>query len=413
MQNKKSKKKFYIWSFIFIIIVGTILFFVFSTKGKDEIIIQTEKVKRRNITQTVIATGKIQPETSVKINAEISGEIVLLAVKEGMNVNKGQLLVKIKSEQYEAQVKQQEAGLNSQNTSLLISQAQLKKQQNDFLRIEELYKKNLVSKQEFDASKTSLEVSEQQVENQKFGIEQAEAALNQSKESLSKTTIFSPMNGTISELPIEIGERVSGSQFTQGTHILTVADLTKMEARVEVNENDVVLISIGDTARIEIDAFPQKKFNGIVYEIANTATTKGFGTQDEVTNFEVKIRIISTKENLRPGMSMTATIETETKQNVLSIPIQSVTAKEDENENEYKNKKMKEIVFVVQNNSVKTKEVKRGISNDEHVEITNGLNENEEIVSGSFKAINRELEDGSKIKIDNEKKKNKKKEEDK
>jgi HlyD family secretion protein len=251
--------------------------------------------------------------------------------------------------------------------------------------------------------------------------------LKQSNESLSKTSIFSPMDGTISDLKVEQGERVLGTSQFQGTTVMTVADLSRMEARVDVGENDIILISIGDTARIEVDAVQNRKLNGIVYEIGNSAKTKGLGTQEEVTNFEVKIRIVDKDVVLRPGMSMTSTIETETKKNVLTVPIQCVTTRAidkgkdnkqtpDESDEmassdtriKQKTEKVKEIVFLIDNNAAKTVEVKRGISDDSYTEIVSGLEENKEVVSGSYKAINRELEDGAKVKIDNMKPKSKK-----
>ncbi|HXG01512.1 MAG TPA: HlyD family efflux transporter periplasmic adaptor subunit, partial [Bacteroidota bacterium] len=241
-----------------------------------------------------------------------------------------------------------------------------------------------------------------------------------------KTTIVAPMDGTISQLNSRLGERVLGTQQFQGTEVMTIADLSRMEARVDVSETDVILISIGDTARISVDALPDRKIDAVVYEIANTATSRGLGTQEEVTNFQVKMRIITPNVPLRPGMSMTADIETETKQNVLAVPIQSVTTrmpKMEEKEvsqdgekrefvavNRPANGKMKnemkarEVVFVIEGNTAKAIPVKRGISDDAYVEITEGITEGMQVVSGSYKAINRELEDGSKVRIEEPKK---------
>ncbi len=420
--KKKSKKKLIIWSIIGVVVVGLVVAMVLKGKQKPEIIVQTEKAQRRTITQTVTAVGKIQPEVMVKINAEVSGEIVEISVKEGDRVKKGDLLVRIKPDQYQALVKQQEAVVSSQKTALVIQQAQCKKAENEFNRIKGLFEKNLASQQDMDAAKTQWEVSTAQCQSQQYAIEQAEASLKNSNESLNKTTIYSPMDGTISELISKLGERVAGSQFTQGTNILTVADLSKMEARVDVGETDVIMISIGDTARVEVDAFPGKKFNGIVREIANTAKTQGLGTQQEITNFEVKISLLS-DEKFRPGMSTTAVVETETKPNVLTIPIQCVTTrmknkmgmKEGEQSNndgepefgtakkKKEDNKPKEVVFFVTGDTVKMMDVKSGISDDSFIEILEGLVEGDEIVSGSYKAINRDLEQGSKIKVDNDK----------
>ena len=404
--GKKNKKKIFIFSGIGLIIVILVLVVVLGSKKENVVTVQTEKVTKRTITQMVNASGKIQPETMVKINAEVSGEITELPVKDGDRVRKGDLLVRIKPDQYQAQVDRAEAGL-------ALAQANLEKSESEYKRSEELYKKNLLSEQEFINFKTNFTVAKSQYSS-------ALASLRDARESLAKTSIYSPMNGTVSQLLSELGERVSGSSFTQGTQIMTVADLSAMEARVDVGENDIVTISNGDTARISVDAYPDKKFIGVVYEIANTATTKGIGTQDEVTNFEVKIRVIDKGIPLRPGMSMTADIETETKKNVISVPIQSVTTrvpkpKEGEGEKKEENKpegeqrqrgfatneKPVECVFVVEDNKAKMVPVKRGINDEGFVEIKEGLSEGAVVVSGSYKAINRDLEDGNTVKVDN------------
>ena len=296
------------------------------------------------------------------------------------------------------------------------ARASQQRSESEYKRSNELFTKGLISKSEVEGASTTYEVAKAQ-------YEQAEAALKQSDENLNKTSIYAPMDGIISSLKVELGERVLGTSQFQGTEVMTVADLSRMEARVDVGENDVILISVGDTARVEVDAFPDRKLTGVVYQIGNTAKTKGLGTQEEVTNFEVRIRIIDKDVILRPGMSMTATVETETKNNVIAVPIQSVTTRSQNKEKEKKgpdestemaandsrikqtHEKVQEVVFVVENNVAKTVVVKRGISNDAYTEIVSGLDENKQIVSGSYKAINRELEDGSKVKVEETKKK--------
>jgi HlyD family secretion protein len=340
----------------------------------------------------------------------VSGEIVELPVKEGQRVKKGELLMKIKPDVYIALRGQYAAGL-------LSAEAALKKTEPEFERMASLYKKGLVSQAEYDQARATYETS-------KASYAQAKASLDQADENLRKTTVSSPMDGTVSQLNSELGERVLGTNQFQGTDVMTVADLSRMEARVDVSETDVVRVSVGDTARIMVDAFPDKKVKGVVYEIANTATTKGLGTQEEVTNFEVKVRVVAADVQLRPGMSMTADIETETKQNVLSVPIQSVTTrlpkmekKPEEGEEgrattaantpsvrRRTEQKVKEVVFVVDGSVVKAVPVKRGISDDSFVEITEGLSEGAVVVSGSYKAINRELEDGAKVRVEESKK---------
>ena len=409
--GKKSKKKIIIFSVIGLLAVtaGVVLFL--GSKKEPVISIQVEKVRKHTITQVVTATGKIQPEIMVKISPEVSGEIVALPVKEGQRVRKGELLMKIKPDVYIAQRDQAAA-------ALLSVQARLTSAEPEFKRISDLHSKGLVSQSEYDQSRATYESA-------KANYAQSRASLNQANEALRKTTITAPMDGTISQLNSRLGERVLGTQQFQGTDVMTIADLSRMEGRVDVSETDVIRLHIGDTARIAVDALPDKKVNALVYEIANTAKSKGLGTQEEVTNFEVKMRIITPGITLRPGMSMTSDIETETKQNVLAVPIQSVTTrapkmdgkeppkdgqsgefvqasnggkgKKDEN-------KPKEVIFVVENNIVKAMPVKRGISNDSYVEITEGAKEEMQVVSGSYKAINRELEDGAKVKIEEPKK---------
>jgi HlyD family secretion protein len=364
-----------------------------------------EKVTPRTLTQMVTATGKIQPEVQVQISPEVSGEIVALPVKEGDRVKKGDLLMKIKPDVYQAQRDQWAAGL-------LQAKAQLTKAQLDHERVKSLFDKGLVSKSDFDQAVAAYESA-------RAGYSQAEASLSQSNENLRKTIVISPMDGVVSQLNSELGERVLGTQQFQGTNVMTIADLSRMEGRVDVSETDVIMVSIGDTARLAIDAFPDRKVTAVVYEIANTGRSKGTGTQEEVTNFQVKMRVIGKGLTLLPGMSMTADIETETKLNTLTVPIQSVTtraAKQEMKEapadgqsgsmvaagtQRVKNgERPREIVFVVDNGAVKAVQVKRGISSDQYTEILEGLSDGAQVVSGSYKAINRELEDGTKVRIE-------------
>lgn len=398
----KARKKIIVFSIIGVGILVLGLLVVLGSQKDPVISIQTEKVARRTITQSVTATGKIYPEVQVNITPEVSGEIVDLPVREGQQVKKGEVVLHIKQDFYLALRDQAAAGLASARANLMRSES-------DYIRVMGLFEKGLVSESERDQARAAFEVAKAQ-------HDQAEANLKQAEENLRKTTIYSPMDGTVSQLKVELGERVLGTSQFQGTHVMTIADLSRMEARVDVGENDVVLISIGDTARVEVDAFPNRKFNGVVYEIANTATTRGLGTQEEVTNFQVKIRILDKDVALRPGMSMTATIETETKPNVIAVPIQSVTTRAPKKEQSAeqsasidpassetgtkKENKMREVVFIVENNTARTVPVKRGIADASYVEIVEGLEEGLEVVSGGFKAISRELEDGSKVRIE-------------
>ncbi len=406
--GRKTRKKIIIFSVLFLVVVALGVIIFLGSKKEPVIQVQVEKAQRRTVTQVVTATGKIQPEVLVKITPEVSGEIVALPIKEGQRVKKGELLMKIKPDFYVAQRQQFAA-------AVLQSKANVSRTEPEFIRVETLFKKGMVSQAEFDQARAAYDQS-------KAAYAQSNASLNQAEESLRKTTIVSPMDGTVSQLNSELGERVLGTVQFQGTDVMTIADLSRMEARVDVSENDVVLVSIGDTARISVDAFPDRKANAVVYEIANTATSKGLGTQEEVTNFMVKMRVIDASLSLRPGMSMTADIETETKHEILCVPIQSITTrvpkkemKEGEQEEQApvaasttpkkkEENKAQEIVFIVDNGEAKSTPVRRGISDDQWIEITSGLKDSVLVVSGSYKAINRELEDGSKVRIEEPKK---------
>lgn len=409
--GKKSKKKVIIFSALGVVVIGLLLIVFLGSKREPVIPVQVEGAQKRTITQIVTATGKIQPEVMVKISPEVSGEIVTLPVKEGQRVRKGEMLMKIKPDVYVAQRDQFSAGL-------LRAKADLTRSELEFKRIGSLFEKGMVSETDFVAARATYESS-------KATYAQAQASLSQAEENLRKTTVLSPMDGIVSQLNSELGERVLGTAQFQGTDVMTIADLSRMEGQVDVSENDVVMVSIGDTARISVDAFADRKITAIVYEIANTAKSKGLGTQEEVTNFTVKMRVLDKDITLRPGMSMTADVETETHANVLSVPIQSVTTRMPKTEmaggpgpeggaapagggmaaaRARSENRPKEIVFVVDNGVAKALNVKRGISNDTHVEILEGLNEGAQVVSGSYKAINRELEDGAKVRVEEQKK---------
>ncbi|MGK9476131.1 efflux RND transporter periplasmic adaptor subunit [Melioribacter sp. OK-6-Me] len=408
--NKKSRKKLFVFGGLGLLVIVVILLVAFAGNKEEIISVQTEKVSRRTITQVVTATGKINPEFQVKIAAEATGEIVSLLVKEGDNVKKGQLLLRIKPDIYEAQKNSAEARLQQARASLNSTKALLEKVESDYKRVQELAQKGLASDAELEAARSNYLQTLGNYESQKSLVSQSEAALKEATETLNKTYVYAPMDGTISKLSVELGERVIGSGFT-GTELLTVADLNNMEATVEVDENDVVLVSIGDTAKINIDAFGDKIFKGVVTQIGNSAITTGTGTQDEVVNFEVKIRLIDKDDKIRPGMSCDADIETETKENVIAVPIQSVTARAPKpvkhqegeegviNENNKKNNKPQEVVFIVENGKAKMVKVKTGISDDNYIEIIEGLKGNEEVISGPYRAISKELEDGKTVTV--------------
>ncbi len=417
-KKKKSRKKLlWIFGLLLVIIIGIAV--VVSGKKEKLITVQTEKILKRNITQLVTATGKIQSETEVNISAEVSGELTSLPFKEGDEVKKGDLLVKIKQDVYVPQIQEQDAAIRVAESNLSINEVTLKRNELELKRVKQLYDKGLATQADLDNAQNTVDQTLAQINSSRAQINQQRTGLSRIKYDISKTTIYSPIDGTVTQLNNEPGEKVLGTISNQGSNIMTISDLSKMECQVEVGETDVAMVNLGDTAKIQIDAFGDKVFTGYVYEISNTATAKGTGTQEEVVNFIVKIRIIDNDVELRPGMSCTVDIEVEKKNDVLSVPIQSVTIREDFNENslaqetenenisresdkKQNKKKPQEIIFIVDNGTAKKEPVKTGISDDSYIEVTEGVQENQEVVKGSFKAINKELEDGSKVKVDNE-----------
>ena len=421
--KKKSKKKIIIFSVIGVLVIALVLIALLGG-SKDEIIaVQTEKVEKRDITQTVAATGKINPEFKVPITSEVTGEIVNLPVEEGDVVKKGQLLIKIKGDAYVAQQERASANLQSAEANLQMRKAELDKVTLDFNRIKELHSKNLASDSEMELANSNFLTTKALYEGAEANVLQNKASLKEIIEQVNKTSIYSPIDGVVTQLNVELGERVLGSGFSQGTDIMTVSDLRNIEATVEVDENDVVLISVNDTARIKVDAFGDKEFKGVVTQIGNSAITSGLGTQEQVVNFEVRIKLISPDNALRPGMSCNADIETETVSGVISVPIQSVTARTDmpgpnmnEGEEGEENpnvkpagntpnmNKLQEIVFIVENGKAKKINVETGISNDNYLQIKSGLKGGEEIISGSYRAISRELNDGVVVRVEGQNK---------
>jgi len=427
-KKSKKKKKRILWIGILLVVILIIVAVVISGKKEKLIEVQTEKVSKQNITQIVTATGKIQAETKVVISAEVSGEIISLPFKEGDVVKKGDVVVKIRPDSYMPKLKQEQAGINVAQSNLATQEVNLKKFKLELDRVKTLTDKGLASQQDLDNAQTNYDATLAQMNTVRAQIQQQRASLSSVEYDVSKTTINAPMSGTVTQLNNEEGEKVLGTSFNIGSQIMTISDLDAMECQVEVGETDVTLVKLGDTARIQIDAFPGKTFTGYVYEIANTAKAKNTGTQEEVVNFIVKIRVSKEDYELRPGMSCTVDIEVQRKDNVIAVPIQSVTTREDDmqgqmtlkgddkdksvpenlssqrDEKIMKKQKPKEIVFVVENGTAVKKEVKTGISNDAYIEIIEGIPDGVEVIKGSFKAINKDLDNNMKVKVNNEKK---------
>lgn len=391
--------------------------------------VTTEKAQRRNLTEVVTGSGKLQPVMQVKISSEVAGEIIDLPVKEGQQVRKGDLLVRVRPDLYSAALRSQEASLKSAQADMMTAEANARKAEAELKRNEDLFSRQLISGSLFDEIRTGAEVARANAISSTQRIEMARASLKRSQEDLAKTTIFSPIDGTISKLNSELGERVSGTGMMAGTDIMTVADLTEMEARIEVGEMDVVLIQPGFKARLDVDSFKDRKFDGKVTQVARSAKTAAVGTQQESTKFEVRIRMAD-KGLFLPGMSVTADIETRYRTNVVTVPIQTVTTRlpgssasdptpkkaesnseEDKGQIEFlAGKKTKdtvkpvEVVFIKEGDKAKMLPVKRGISDDSHYEILEGVTEGQEVITGNFKAISKELNDGSMVQFEEAKK---------
>jgi HlyD family secretion protein len=433
--KRKGHKKFFILATLGIVALALAMFWALHKKEKP-ISVQTEKVARRTITETVIANGKIYPVVQVHISPEVSGEITELHVKEGQRVKKGDLLLKIKPDFYTAALNQAQANYQSSLASKTTALANLEKAEAEFKRNKELADNKLLSDSDFVTFKVALDVSRAQVESAGHQVEVAKATVDSAQDSLAKTIISAPLDGTVSKLNSQAGERVLGTVQNAGTDIMVISDLSAMEARVDIGEMDIVLLQPGEKATMEVDSFKDKKFTGIVTDVASSSqglnstasALSSSSSSQSATQFQVRIRFTDV-EQFRPGMSVTATIETRTRTNAIAAPIASVTTRvlkakpeagktnsvdtnavtnivvatnSETNPASAKKKaddknKPVEVVFVLNGDQVKTVPVKIGISDENYWEITEGLKEGDEIVTGGYRAISRDLDDGKKV----------------
>ncbi|NNM15417.1 MAG: efflux RND transporter periplasmic adaptor subunit [Bacteroidia bacterium] len=439
----KGDKQFIKYAIIGLVVVVVLLLvakkmgWVGGDKATD---VSVEEVSERTITEIVSANGNVQPEVEVKISADVSGEIVELNVKEGQKVKKGMLLVKVDPDIYLSSVDRVAAALNTQKANLensksraTQSEAQFLKTELQFKRNEKLFKDGTISKAEFEeietaylVSRAEMEAGKQSVRAAEFNVQSSMATLKEARKNLNKTSIYAPVDGTISRLNVELGERVVGTAQMAGTEIMRIANLSEMEVNADVGESDIIRVNIGDTAEIEVDAYLEEKFIGIVTEIANSANVSGMSTE-QVTNFPVKIRILRVSYNdlmekqgtgkspFRPGMSSTVEITTNKVHDVLTAPIQAVATRdttikssrerfkkkkeEENNSSEDEEENMKEIVFVVDGGEVKMQVVKTGIQDNTYIEILEGLKEGQEVVSGPYRAISKTLNDGDDVTV--------------
>lgn len=398
-----------------------------SAKKEEGKEVETTQVKAITLTQTVSATGKVQPEIEVKISSEVSGEVIELPVKEGQAIKKGQLLVRVNPDLYESGVSRTTASLSTSKAGLSQADAQLKEAKANYDRNKKLFEKGVISKSEWDKIVSAYEVAQASKKSAYYGVQSANASVTEARDNLNRTTIYSPVDGTISLLDIELGERVLGTQQNIGTEIMRVANLNNMEVEVDVNENDIVKISVGNEAEIEVDAYLKKKFKGVVTSISNSASDEL--TADQVTNFKVKVRILkeSYEEMLagkpgnyspfRPGMTATVDIITERKKDILAVPISAVVLRADTtsivtpeapkdaptapaNANDTApTEKKQECVFVKSGDKAVLRVVTTGIQDDTNIEILSGLKKGDEVIIGPYTLVSKELNPNDKVKI--------------
>ena len=420
-----SKKTIYILLAVAVVLIGTLIGLsksgVIGNKDKGTEI-EIANVAASTIVETVSATGKIQPEIEVKISSEVSGEIIALNVKEGQVVKKGDLLVKINPDLYTSSYNRTVSNLSGTKAGLNQSEASYKEAKANYDRNKSLYDKGIISRADWDKAVASFEVAKANKQNAYYNVQSASATVLEAKDNLGRTTIYAPADGTISVLNVELGERVLGTQQMAGTEILRVANLNNMEVEVDVNENDIVKIKVGDEANVEVDAYLKKQFKGIVTSISNSASSTL--TADQVTNFKVKVRILkesyqdllqgkpSTYSPFRPGMTATVDIITNTKSNILTVPISSVVVKSDtaavkeikvEDPNEEKSKpksdKKFECVFVKVGNKAKIRVIKTGIQDDTNIEVLSGLKKGDVVITGPYTTVSKELNSGDKVSL--------------
>lgn len=381
--------------------------------SKDEgIKVAVEKPAKRTIVEMIPANGKIQPVTEVKLSPDVSGEIVELKVREGDRVERGQLLLKIKPDVYVSLRDQAIASLNTNEARLAQAEARLVQAELTYKRNKTLFDQQAITEAEFENIQSEYNVAIKEVDAARFNINNAQASLQKAEEDLSKTTVFAPMSGTVSLLSVEQGERVLGTVQMAGTEMLRIANLNAMEVLVDVNENDIIRVKMNDTAVVEIDAYPDRKFQGVVTQIANSAKNLTATTTDQVTNFEVKVLLLPTEEEVKgleppkflPGMSASVSIQTRVVNDVLSLPIQAITTRTDLQAKDSTNtgstdNNIASMVFVVGKDSkVEVVKVQTGVQDNTYIEVS-GINDTVNVVTAPYNAISRLLRNGSLVKV--------------
>jgi len=407
-----SKKKIIIISSVVVLIAVCVVALSMGGNDEEAIAVKTGKVEKQKIVETVSATGVIQPETQVKISADVAAKITKLDVKEGDWVEKDQFLVQLDRERFLALMESAEANLRATEANANLVKENMFRAEKDYTRVKGLFDKQLESQAIMDQNYAAYQVEKARYQSSLEQVDQAKATLKQAKDDLSKTSIYAPMAGTISQLNKEVGEIALGSQFQEDV-IMVISNLAGMEALVDVDENDIVAVQLSDNATIEVDALSEEAFDGAVSEIANSAKTNAMGTTDQKTEFEVKISLKQPGSQLRPGMTASADIVTEIREDALVVPIQCVAVKTPdqlqtngeettEEKPEYKpdNDGFIQIVFVVNDGSVKARQVETGIQSETHIEVVSGLEVDDEVVVGNYRAISQLLQNNSKVAVE-------------
>ncbi len=371
--------------------------------------VETQEIALASVVETVAATGKIQPETEVKISSEVSGEIIELPVVEGQQVEKGDLLVRINPDLIQSALTQAQASLQNVKANQAQSEAALKVAKANYERNQKLFEKGVISRSEWDQSISDYEIAQANVKSAFYNVQSAAANVNQSRDNLSRTSIYAPISGTISKLDVELGERVVGTQQMAGTEMMRVADLGNMEVEVDVNENDIVKINIGDSTRVEVDAYLKKRFKGEVTEIANSAESNL--TADQVTNFKVKVRILEESYKdlvegkpeayspFRPGMTATVDIITNRVDDAISVPISAIVIKNDTTATTGFGTSQYEAVFVKNGDKASLKRIKTGIQDDSNIVVSEGLETGDEVITGPYNTVTKLLKDGDMVEV--------------
>ncbi len=409
-------KKSILWIIISAVVLIVILIIAGRSRSGKGLSVTVENPIVKNITEIIPANGKIQPVTEVKISPDVSGEIITLNVEEGDPVKAGQVLLQIKQDQYISARDRMKAALNQAKAQLAQQEAQYEQVKLSYQRNLSLHQQGAISEAEFEASSSEYAIAEEQLNAARFHVESSQAGLAEAEESLTKTTILSPMNGIVSKLDVERGERVVGTSQMAGTEMLRIANFKEMEVLVDVNENDIVRIRQLDTALVEVDAYPGRQFTGVVTQIANSAKNIG-SSLEQVTNFEVKVFILPESYSdlvsegfatpFRPGMSASVSIQTETRRNVVAIPIQCITTRTELLPDSVRvqlgpNELVEQVFVLREDNTVEAVSVKSGLQDHMHIEIIQGLTVEDQVVTGPYSAISRTLNNGAKVEPESE-----------